>query len=243
MELLYVDVDEHLHRHSTLASSARCDVLSELDALFDASWIYHDLSIEGAIFRDNELERGLQGREGANWSENQLLARVRNFKRAIDFVRHSARLQAPFDLNFIKDIHRNLCDDGDETAGIYRKGQIPSSAYRHDLVAPSAISYRLRRLVAKLEEASGDGHAITTACEIHRTIIEVFPFSTDNGIVARLAMNAWLMREGYAPAIIHAHDRQAYFDSYLSDTGTFRKLVGEAIIQGLSARIRGLRSN
>lgn len=240
MELLFVDIDEHLHRHSTLVSSARRDAVVRLDELFDASWIYHDLCIEGAVFRDNELERGLQGREGANWSENQLLQRVRNGKRAIELIREAARTQAPFDLGFIKDIHRALCDDGDENAGIYRKGQLPSSAYRHDLVPPSAISYRLRRLVAQLSEEAGKDHALTTACEIHRTLMEVFPFQTDNGIVARLAMNAWLLRNGYAPAVIHAHDRQAYFDAYLSDNASFRRLVGEAIISGLAARIRGL---
>ncbi len=238
MDLFYIDVDEQLHRHSTLTSRARARALdfSELQERLDAGWIFHDLSLEGAVFRCNELERGLSGRSGANWSENRLLDKVRNMKRSIEHARRHAAERRPFDLEFVKDLHRLLRPE-DEQAGLYRKDQGPSSAYRHDIAAPTAISYRLRRLVAYVAEEGDASHAITTACRIHRSLIETFPFTRDNGIVARLAMNAWIIRHGYPPAIIHAHDRQRYWDSYLSKNGSFKRLVTDSIMSTLNARI------
>ena len=238
MDLLFVDVDEQLHRHSTLVTRARSRAvdLSALQSRLDTSWIFHDLSLEGAVFRSNELERGLSGRSGANWSENWLLDRVRSLKDCIGYARHHASLREPFELDTIKALHRRL-HPADEQAGMYRKERGRSTAYRHDVAEPAAISYQLRRLVARVKTEGDASHAISTACRIHRGLIAIFPFNQDNGIIARLAMNTWLLRHGYPPAIIHIRDRQRYWDSYLSHNGAFKRLVIDSIMGSLNARI------
>jgi len=243
MQLTYLKIDDQLERLHRAASSARPESISVLSDLFDASWIFHDLSIEGSIFRDNELERALSGLDGDNWLENQLFEKVRNMKRAIHFVREEARVGRSFDLELVKEIHRQLQPSDDESAGRYRKDSGSSSAYRHDIVSPKTISYRLRRLVATVDKTASEdpfAHPIRLASQIHRELVEIFPFSCDNGIVARLAMNFWIMRHGYPPAVIHMHDRHRYFDSYLSENGAFRKLVVDSMLQAMEARIRSL---
>ena len=238
MDLIFLEVDEQLHDYHTNATGELVDETPWLGRRFIASWIYHDLSLEGAIFRDDELSRGLQGRFGANWSENRLLDKVRNVERAIRGVHEGSRRRTPFDLEFIKDIHRWLCDDDDDTAGRYRKDSGPSSAYRHDISPPTGISYRLRKLVGWTQAEGLLLHPIATACEIHKQLIEIFPFHRDNGLVARMAMNAWLLRNDYPPAVVHSHDRHEYWAAYLTN-GRFRELVVKSILQSADAQLSG----
>lgn len=245
MQLVYLKVDERLNLLQHAEECAERHVIDTVAARLDASWIYHDLSVEGSIFRDNELQRALEGQAGASWRENQLLEKIRNMRRAIAFVRDEARRGRPFDLDVVKDIHRLIRPAGEEAAGRYRKDGGDNTVYRHDVVSPKTISYRLRRLVAQVEAAEHErpSHPIAMACAIHREIIEIYPFHTDNGLVARLAMNFWLLRNGYPPAIIHVHDRQRYFDSYLSPNGEFRELVVDSLLQSVDAWVRGLAEN
>ena len=238
MDLLFLEVDEQLHSYHRNLTDFFGVEAPWLRRRFIASWIYHDLSLEGAIFRDDELKRGLDGRLGANWSENRLLEKVRNVERTIQQIYEHARRQGPFDLEFIKSIHRWLRDDDDESAGRYRKDAGPSSAYRHDISPPTGISYRFRKLVGWTELEGALLHPIATASEIHKQLIEIFPFQRDNGLVARFAMNAWLLRNDYPPAVIHSHDRHEYWAAYLS-TSRFRKLVVKSILQAADAELSG----
>ncbi|MCA9563254.1 MAG: Fic family protein [Myxococcales bacterium] len=242
MDLQYLEVDETLQWYHAVRARCGSAVRDEIDHRFLASWIHHDLSIEGLIFRDNELLRGLEGRSGANWSENRLLNKVRQLRQAIDFITVWSTSGKPFDLEFVKDIHRQLCEEDDEAAGRYRKDSGPSTAYRHDIVAPTGISYHLRKLIADVEENGRHLHPISMACRIHRQIMEVFPFQEDNGIVARLAMNAWLLRHGYPSAVFLANDRHRYFGAYLAHPSEFRNLVVSAMNKALDAKIRLAKS-
>lgn len=237
MDLIFLEVDEHLHAVQADGLPMGGERSPWLDPAIVAGWIFHDLSIEGAIFRDNELQRGLEGRSGANWSENRLLDKVRYVERAIHLIASRASRRDEFDLEFIKDIHRALCPDGHEEAGRYRKDMGPSTAYRHDIAPPTGISYRLRRLVSWTETDGQTLHPIAGACAIHRQLIEAFPFHRDNGLVARLAMNHWLLRNAYPPAIIHAQDRNEYWDAYLNPP-RFKKLVVKSLLQAVDAGVR-----
>jgi hypothetical protein len=243
MNLVFLDVDEALHRLHEQARCVGCRAASALDRRFVGGWIYHDLSIEGCIFRGDELERGLDGREGDNWCENQLLAKVRNMERTIRFVCECIAMRAPFDLELIKQLHRHVRGPQDECAGRYRKDSGDSCAFRHDVVRPKGISYRLRRLISQVEQDRSLEHPIARACDIHRQLLEVFPFANDNGIVARMAMNFWIMRHGYPPAVIHVQDRQQYFDSYLAENGSFARLIADSVIQSTDAWLASLHSS
>jgi Fic family protein len=242
MQLVYLKVDERLNLLQRAEECAEREVIESVAACLDASWVYHDLSVEGSIFRDDELQRALSGREGSSWRESQLFEKVRNMRGAIQFVREQARRGRAFDLELVKELHRAVRPSIEEAAGRYRKDGGDNTVYRHDVVSPKTISYRLRRLVAQIDASSQDspGHPIAMACTIHRELIEVYPFHTDNGLVARLAMNFWLLRHGYPPAIVHVQDRQRYFDSYLSANGEFRELVVDSILQSVDAWVRGL---
>ena len=240
MDLMFLHLDAHLQRLRDLEASAVSYTLNQIERRFVAGWIFHDLSIEGWVFRDNELQRALEGREGTSWLEMQLFDKVQKVRRGIHFINNEARLRSSFELELIKEIHRHLCDRNDDTAGRYRKVSGETRVYRHDMMPPSSISYRLRRLVAYVQTEADFLHPIVAGCEIHKRLIDIFPFQSDNGIVARLAMNFWLLRHGYPPAVFYIHQRQRYFDTYLSSNGTFQKFVIDSIRMVAEARIKSL---
>jgi fido (protein-threonine AMPylation protein) len=242
MELTIIETERLVKRLREVEACTSIHTLTGFDDRFLASWIYHDLCVEGWVFRDNEIQRALEGREGTTYLEIQLIQKIQHLKLTIEFVRRQAMNRESFSLEFIKEIHRRLCSDVAEKGGRYRKETGETRVYRHEMIPSSAISYRLRRLVSYVEQEAEDEHPIRAACQIHKQLMDIFPFASDNGIVARLAMNNWLIRHGFPPAVVTIHERQRYFDTYLVGNGEFQRFVLECIQMVVEARLKGLRS-
>ena len=237
MHLHFLSVDQRLHECAfEFFKDAPVGAISRNRILL-AGWIYHDLSIEGAVFRNGELKKGLCGLEGQNWLENQLIDRVAGMARAIEYVVEYAGCTAPFDLEFVKTVHRTLREAGDSRSGKYRKDDPPNSVYRHDSSPVGSISYRMRLLSEMLSEKSVL-HPIQYACSVHRQLMETFPFDGENAVVARLVMNACLLRSGYPPCVFSISDRQQYFSTYLGKESRFIDLVVRAMLQVIEGQKR-----
>jgi Fic family protein len=71
--------------------------------------------------------------------------------------------------------------------------------------------------------------------------MKVFPFTDGSGRVGRLLMNYFLMRAGYQPAVIHASDRQSYYEALKAGPEGLRGLIIESMDQAVDAGIRHLR--
>ena len=65
--------------------------------------------------------------------------------------------------------------------------------------------------------------------------------SVGSGKVGRLIMNYFLIRAGYLPAVIHASDRQAYYEALKDGPEALRLIVIEAMEQAVDAGVRHLR--
>jgi Fic family protein len=64
--------------------------------------------------------------------------------------------------------------------------------------------------------------------------MQVFPYTENSGRVARLLANLILIHAGYRlPVIIHATDRQRYYDSLRLPEATLRDLTIEALDNAL----------
>jgi Fic family protein len=57
----------------------------------------------------------------------------------------------------------------------------------------------------------------------------------DSGKVARLFMNLLLYRAGYPPAIIHAKERQAYYEALKGEPNKILRIVSDAVEDGLTS--------
>jgi Fic family protein len=63
--------------------------------------------------------------------------------------------------------------------------------------------------------------------------MQVFPYTDNSGRIGRLFSNMILFQAGYLPVIVHATDRQRYYESLRQPEGALREVTIDAIGNGL----------
>ena len=91
-------------------------------------------------------------------------------------------------------------------------------------------------------------HPLLRASRAHFELMRIFPWTRNSGRVARLLMNYMLLSERYLPVVIHATDRQRYYESLRVSGGLSEEdedeasqlavLVMEALDNGLDSALR-----
>jgi Fic family protein len=225
----------------------RLSRISDADAIteqfagkLELSWIYHDLALEGVVVTEQELHAALDQRAVADASMVNLFQEIRRHKTAIDFVKEIAQKRTfSWNLDIVKKIYCHLSPEENPKTLKYRKDNPLHRLYFHDICAPEKIPYRMRKLQEWLKATSTQNmHPIRRAAELHFRLMAIFPFSSHSGRVSRLVMNLMLMRDGYLPAIIHAIDRQRYYDTLRAPTAGLANLACEAIEAAIDAQFR-----
>ena len=59
--------------------------------------------------------------------------------------------------------------------------------------------------------------------------MQVYPFAEHNGKIARLLQTLYLLRGGYMPPIIHASERNRYYEALRMPASGLRNLLLEAM--------------
>ncbi len=214
--------------------------------LFDIVWVYHDNALEGEVFTPDELRAALgdQVVTVTDSSATSTFRDIRAHKEAISFVRREAtkRCQTSL-LALAKQIHERLTPDPADRPGKYRRNGQVARSYFHEIADANRISYLLRKILnwAISEDAQRD-HPIEVACRVHYEFIHIFPFEKHSGRVGRLLLNYMLLREGFLPAVIHAQDRQRYYDAFRTvSPDALTALVHESIENSIDSVQRRLR--
>jgi Fic family protein len=126
--------------------------------------------------------------------------------------------------------------------GALRKDMPLHRTYFHDIFEPQQIEAGLKEVCDSVDHPDFRAqHAINQACLFHHSFMKVFPFSDASGKVGRLIMNYFLMRGGYLPAVIHASDRQSYYEALKAGPEGLRVIIIESMEQAVDAGIRHLR--
>ncbi len=111
--------------------------------------------------------------------------------------------------------------------------------YFHDISPPEKISYRMRQLVTWMNaaETKRATHAVRLASKSHYTLLHIYPFPRQSGKVARLVMNLILLRQGYPPVVIHATQRQRYYETLKQSDDAVSTLVNKALATSIESGI------
>jgi Fic family protein len=216
----------------------REELMPDFIARLDFSWIYHDNALEGVVLSYHELKAAIDKNIISDVTLIPAYADIANHKAAIDFVRETAgRRRSALGLEFLKKVYQILNTDevlprnGKAKApGQYRKDNPLHRLYFHEIAPPEKISYRVRKLVEWLtSEEARKMHPIKRAAKAHFRLISIYPWPKHSGKVARLLMNTILLREGYVPAIIHAIERQRYYEVLRAPHSGLTSLIHESI--------------
>jgi Fic family protein len=112
----------------------------------------------------------------------------------------------------------------------YRRDMPLHRTYFHDIAQPPRIVPDLTKLLEWTDTPEFRHlHPLQQATQLHHRFMAIFPFTDLSGKVGRLLMNILIMRAGYLPAVLHAIDRQRYYDSLKQQPRVLQTLVTDAI--------------
>jgi len=236
-------IEERVSRLNALIAEADPETVQDYRERLDLSWVHHDSALEGAVHGPTELAAALSDQVVSDTSLLPAYDEVRQNKAAIDLVRELAeRKRLTLNLEVIKKIYGALAPDEVEGKGApkYRKDNPLHRMYFHEIAPPEKISYRMRQLIQWMNsaETKRSTHTVRLAAKAHYTLLHIYPFPKHSGKVARLLMNLILLRAGYPPAIIHATERQRYYEALKSSDNAVANLVNEALGASTESAIR-----
>jgi Fic family protein len=236
MRTRYVEFDD---RHQDLAERMRAEPAAAEDFLrkWELSWLYHENAMEGIVYSETELHAALANQPVADAAFLRALVEIGNHKAALDFVRaESTHKKTKINLTTVKKLYEMLgAGIEGRSAAEYRSEMPLHRAYYHEIAQPDRIPTLLAKLCDLAESAElRNAHPIQRATRIHHTFMQIYPYTENSGRVARLLVNLILLGSGYLPVIIHATDRQRYYDSFRLPEAALRELTMEAIENGLA---------
>lgn len=221
---------------------------SQVTALWrqiDLSVVYHDCALEGQVVTPEELATALQHPVITDVASLSLYHALRQHQAAIDLARDVAsRKNVEFDYDLVRELHILLSSDPEEAAAARLRRDIPlHRTYFHEICEPDKIVVNLKKLFSWLNdpEEEIELHPIQRACKFHARFMKIFPFTETSGKIGRTIMNILLMRYGYLPAIIHATERQRYYEAIRHGNDDLTELVIESANASLEAAIKFLR--
>jgi Fic family protein len=209
---------------------------------FDMSWIYHDTALEGVVYTFEELSTAFRSDEVTvvDSSVMPIFDSIRRQKEAIEFVRDAAeKKKAPASVDLLKKIYVILHpEEGDVKTVKYRRDIPQHRTYFHEYAQPDRIAYRVRQTVDWVNDPENKKNVGTLrmAAKAHYDLARTYPFTNDSGKVARLFMNFLIMRAGLPPAIIHATERQRYYEALKNNNASaLLKMLRDSVANALSS--------
>jgi Fic family protein len=214
--------------------------ITEFNDKLDLSWIFHDNGLEGIVVSYSELKAAIDRKIISDVSLIPMYEEIKNHKAAIAEVRQLAeKRRQPITLDVLKRLYLIATPEAAAKGAPYRKDNPLHRAYYHEIAAADKISYRMRKLVEWLEsEEARTTHPIHLAAKAHYRLLAIYPWPKNNGRVARLLQNLVLLRSGYLPAVIHATERQRYYEVMRHEHAGLVPLVTESLTNSLETAHR-----
>jgi Fic family protein len=247
----FIDLDDKIDELKQLLRDLP-DEQADFDERCKIAYIYHDCALEGIVLTYHELRAAVDRKIASDTSLIPTYQEIKNHSDALDVIQEHCREETSkkqrvrnpkVTVQLINDLHV-LLNRGlpRKQPGALRKDMPLHRTYFHDIYEPQNIEAGLKEVAEIVDNADFRAqHPINQACLFHHNFMKVFPYTDGSGKVGRLLMNYFLMRAGYLPAVVHASDRQAYYEALKAGPETLRVLVIDAIEQAVDAGIRHLR--
>lgn len=234
------DIDDRNQDLKALLNEKRGEAAATARAFLEKltlSWLYHENALEGLVLSAEELTAALgPGAPVAEAGVASLQREIRNHKAAIDRVRAEAKRRTRYQVSFIKQLAETLVKGLPGKAGPALRRELPVHRnYFHDIAEAAQIGPGLVQLCDFMNGAEfREQHPIRQAALAHHRFMRLFPFAEESGPVGRLWMNLVLLRGGFLPAVLHAIDRQRYYDSLRHPPQVFTDFLIDSVDNGLT---------
>jgi Fic family protein len=235
-------LEERAEKVTKRISKQSTDFRARYNESFEMSWIYHDTALEGIVYTFDELTSAFCSDEVTvvDSSVMPIYDAIRRYKAAIDFVTDAAdKKRVPVTVDLLKKIYVNLHpEEGDAKTVKYRRDVPQHRLYFHEYSSPDKIAYRVRQTIEWVtkNETKKSVSTLRMAAKAHYDLARAYPFALDSGKLARLFMNLLLIRGGLPPAIIHATERQRYYEALKAPSAAnLLKMLQDSVENALSS--------
>lgn len=142
---------------------------------------------------------------------------AKNHQTALNYLFDYLLKNGPINEDLILKLHSILMNSIRPDAGAYRRHAIRITG----VYLPTANYLKVPDLMLKLlrKAAKTDRNIIGLSADIHSQFEQIHPFSDGNGRIGRLLLNAMLLKENFAPAIINQKHKRLYY-AYLHKAQT-----------------------
>lgn len=205
------------------------------------SWIHHDSAIEGIVTQMEEVRDALAGVSPVDSGLVPIYREVCAHRAAIERLTEEARRKRlRLRTEFVRGLYELFVGERVSSLGsCYRKDIPIHRLYFHDIAPPDRIAYRMQRLIEWTGSAEFRRyHPMWAATLLHYRFMETFPFPNYSGKIGRLLLNMVLMHHGYHPVVVHATDRQRYYESLRGDPEDLGEVIEEAAQNSLQSWIK-----
>jgi Fic family protein len=236
MRTRYVDIED---RNKDLSERMRAwpELADDFLRKWEVSWLYHENALEGVVYTSQELTLGLENQPLADATFVGALREIRNHKTALDLARAEGKAKkVRLNVSLAKKLYETL-GTGIEGRSVaeWRKDMPLHRSYFHDIALPPKIPVALQKVFDLCDSVDfRNAHPVQQAVKLQHGFMQVFPFTENSGRVARLLSNLLLFQATDLPVIIHATDRQRYYESLRQPESALRELTLDAIDNGLS---------
>ena len=212
----------------------------------DLSTIYHDWALEGQVVSPEELSVALDARSVTDVSCIPQNIAIRKHRRALELSREIAtRKEINFTAELFQELHTLFAPDTSGGKPIAYRKDIPlHRSYFHEICDPSKIEANMQRLIDWMNDPEDAValHPVEWVSRFHYRFMHIFPYVETSGKIGRTLSNMILTRYGYLPAVIHATERQRYYEVIRQSQRDLEDLVIESAISSLDAAYKFIRS-
>jgi Fic family protein len=238
MRQRYMELDDRMEDAKEIIARGRGS-WEAFRQMYDISWLYHENGMEGVVLSYPEIKSAVDNKIVSDVSLLPTFRDIKNQKSCMDTMREKA-LQRRFSVTvpFLVELHGRL-QRLPTQAPLYRKDIPIHRTYFHEIAPPAQIEPGLQKVLDYLKEKHDhDLHPIELAANVHHRYMRVFPFTTHSGILGRLLLNFVLIRSGNIPVIMHASDRQRYYEALRGSERDFRGFIAEAMENSVDNALR-----
>lgn len=247
----FIDLDEKTDEMNVLLEDMH-DERDAFDERCKIAYIHHDCALDGIVLTYHELRAAVDRKVMSDAALLPAYQEIKNHCDALEVMQEHCRDERAnanrarnpkVTVQLVRDLHVLLNKDlPRKTPGVLRKDMPLHRSYFHEIFDPEDIEVGLKKVCDAVSHPDFRAqHPINQACLFHTDFMRVFPFSDGAGKVGRLIMNYFLMRDGYLPAVVHACDRQRYYEALKVGPEALRLLVIDSMESALEAGVRHLQ--
>ncbi len=242
-------IEEKVQKLKHILQTKPTPLNQKFNDMCSRAYIIHDSALDGQVINTDDVHIAFESQIKLNTIRNRIIHEIKNHRRLFQNmclgagdIRSNDHLYEPKTVKYddVLKLHHELYDNaGKRDTGLFRRIIPLHGTYFHDLAEPSHIKNKLQDLCKQTEHPEFKAqHPINQAVIFHTQFMRVFPFSEGSGKIGRLYMNSFLKQGGYGSAIIHASERQRYYESLRDGQESLREFLLDSMDSALESQIK-----